>query len=115
MDTHTNPSPHTHTHKKNTNEEVIKSIAPNITIEAPVLKQKLTYVRHVIQIENGIGRDILCVAKHGCRRRGGHHTRLFQKVTNSTGRNLDDLKEVPLIRTVCCIHPLRVDCSLMDT
>ena len=47
------------------NEEVIKLIAPNITLEAMVLKQKLTYFGHdgMKMVWEEITEEILCLVK----------------------------------------------------
>ena len=41
------------------NEEVIKRIAPDITLEAMAVKKKLTYFGHVMRNSNGMGRYIM--------------------------------------------------------
>ena len=82
------------------NEEVIKSIAPNITLETMALKQKLSYFGHVMRNENGMGKDIMVGKTDGGRRRGRQRTRWIHDVTNSTGRRLEDLKEIALNRNV---------------
>ena len=86
--------------QKVTNEEVISRIAPNITLEAMVLKQKLTYFGHVMRNEFGIGRDIMLGRTEGSRRRGRQRTRWIQEVINSTGKKLAELKDLAKNRKV---------------
>ena len=47
------------------NEEVIKSIASSVTLEAMVLKQRFTYFGHVMRNEDGIGRDVMLGKTYG--------------------------------------------------
>ena len=84
---------------------------------AMAVKKKLTYFGHVMRNSNGMGRDIMLGKTEGGRRRGRQRTRWIEEVTNSTGRTLDDLKEMVLNRNAWkgVVHDVtRVARDLMD-
>ena len=81
------------------NEEVIKQINPPISLDALVIKQKLSYFGHVMRTNIGIGKDLMLGRTEGRRRRGRQQTRWIQDITISTGRNLTHLKNLTQNRT----------------
>ena len=81
------------------NTEVIAIINPTSSLEALVLKQKMTYFGHVMRSKEGIGKSLMLGRTEGVRRRGRQRVRWIHELTSSVGRSLEDLKELAQNRT----------------
>ena len=78
---------------RRTNESILNQIKPKLSLEAMILKQKLSYFGHVMRTENSIEKAIMLGKVEGARRRGRPKMRWMDGIKESTGMTLQELKE----------------------
>ena len=80
-----------------TNETVLARIRPEMSFNAKITKQKLTYFGHVMRA-NSLEKAIMLGMVSGKRRRGRPKTRWIDTIKNDTSRTLDELKEAVILK-----------------
>src|SRR5437868_14204951 len=79
--------------------DLLDELKPNKSLEAMVVKQKLTYFGHVMRTEKSLEKSIMIGKVEGKRRRGRPRTRWIDGIKGTTGLSLQILKEMVTERT----------------
>ena len=77
---------------KRTNKSILEEIKPSYSLEAMVVKHRLSYFGHIIR-SKGMEQEIMLGKVQGRRRRGRQRIRWLEGVTKETGKSLRELHE----------------------
>ena len=70
------------------NQSILKEISPGFSLEGLMLKLKLQYFGHLIQIVDSLEKTLMLGRIGGRRRRGRQRVRWLDGITNSMDMNL---------------------------
>ena len=76
------------------NQSTLKEISPGCSLEGLMLKLKLQYFGHLMQIADSFEKTLMLGKIEGRRRKGRQRMRLLDDVTNSMDMSLGTLQEL---------------------
>src|SRR5713101_6211333 len=79
---------------KRTNQSILDEVRPECSLEAFMLKQKLSYFGHVMRAERSLEKTIMLGKVGGRRRRGRQRTRWMDGIREGTGMSLQQLRDI---------------------
>ena len=79
---------------KRSNQSTLKEINPEYSLEGLMLKVKLQYFGHLMQIATSLGKTLILGKIEGKRRRGQQKMRRLDGIADSVDMNLGKLWEV---------------------
>ena len=80
---------------RRSNQSILKEISPKYTLEGLMLKLKLQYFGHLMQITDSSEKTLVLGKIEGGRRRGRQRVRLLDSITDSMDMSLSKLREIP--------------------
>jgi exonuclease III len=84
---------------KRTNQSILNEVRPEFSIEALMLKQRLSYFGHVMRAERSLEKKIMLGKIGGSRRRGRQRMRWVDGVKEATGMSLQQLRDATAKRS----------------
>ena len=80
------------------NQSILKEISPGCSLEGMMLKLKLQYFGHLMQIVDSLEKTLMLGGIGGRRKRGRQRIRWLDGITDSTDMSLSELQEMVMNR-----------------